>query len=316
MHIHLVKSCEHLAEALGTYSDHQGETNGRVVGVAATNPVPEFEHVLCIDAELLYLFGVCGDRDKVFRYRLLASQRPDTPCASRVCIEQRLLGREGLGRNDKECLCRVEIAGVLHELVAVDIGDETQGQAAITIIFQRLVGHARAEVRPTDPDIHNIANAFPSVPLPRAAAHLVGEVGHLVQHRVNLGHHVLAINNNALVLWGAQGHVQHRPLLCHVDLLAPEHGLDALLQPRRLCQLQQQAHRLVGNAVLGIVKINANGFRREALSPPGVLGKERSEMKGLYLLIVFLERLPGRALCQRWYVYGHLCYLPFISKCV
>ncbi len=43
---------------------------------------------------------------------------------------------------------------------------------------------------------------------------------------------------------GAQGHVQHRPLLGHVDLLAREHGVAALLDPGPPGQRREQVDRL------------------------------------------------------------------------
>ena len=71
---------------------------------------------------------------------------------------------------------------------------------------------------------------------------------HLVEHRVDLGHDVLAVDDDRRVARRAQRDVQHRAVLGDVDLLAAEHGVDALAQARLLGELQQQPHRLVGGS--------------------------------------------------------------------
>ena len=71
---------------------------------------------------------------------------------------------------------------------------------------------------------------LPVWPFHVAAADLLGEVGHLVEHGVDLGHDVLAVDDDRLPLRGAQGDVQHGAVLGDVDLVAAEHGVDPLPQ--------------------------------------------------------------------------------------
>ena len=52
---------------------------------------------------------------------------------------------------------RVEVAGGLGEVGAVDVGDEAEGQVAVAVVPQRLVGHHRAEVRAADADVDDVA---------------------------------------------------------------------------------------------------------------------------------------------------------------
>ncbi len=68
----------------------------------------------------------------------------------------------------------------------------------------------------------------------------MGEIGHLVQHGVNLRHNIFALERNGLAFGGAQGHVQDGALLGDVDLLSPEHGIDVRPQTGFLRQLQQE----------------------------------------------------------------------------
>ena len=62
----------------------------------------------------------------------------------------------------------------------------------------------------------------------------------------------------------AQRHVQHGALLGDVDLLAAEHRVDALAQPDSSASSQQQLQRLVGDAVLRVVEIDAGGLDASA----------------------------------------------------
>jgi len=55
---------------------------------------------------------------------------------------------------------------------------------------------------------------------------VVGEIGHLVEHGVDLGHHVQAVHDDRCPSARAQGNVQDGPLLRDVDLLATKHGVD------------------------------------------------------------------------------------------
>ena len=95
------------------------------------------------------------------------------------------------------------------------------------------------------------------VAAPGAAAHAIGEVGHAVEHRVDPGHDVFAVNQDRLPLRRAQRYVQDGPLLGHVDLLAREHRIDPRAQPGLFGELQQQIQRFVGDAVLRVVEIDS-----------------------------------------------------------
>ena len=108
---------------------------------------------------------------------------------------------------------------------------------ALAVVLQRLVGHDRTEVRAADADVDDVADALAGVALPVAAAHSVGEVGHLVEHRVNLGHDVLAVDYDRRAARRAQRDVQHGAVFGDVDLVAAEHRVDALAQPALLGQL-------------------------------------------------------------------------------
>ena len=72
------------------------------------------------------------------------AQLRERPLPRGVGVGHRLQRREGLRGDDEERLLGVEVAGLLGEVGAVDVGDEAEGHLAARVVAQRLVGHHRA----------------------------------------------------------------------------------------------------------------------------------------------------------------------------
>jgi hypothetical protein len=116
---------------------------------------------------------------------------------------------------------------------------------------------------------------------------------------VHLGDHVLAVHHQRGVPGHPQRHVQHRPVLRHVDVLAAEHRVPALGHPGLGGQLHQQPHGLAGDPVLGVVEIQPGRLRGQPLAAPGVGLEQLTQRAAGDLAVVALERLPGLAFPQR-----------------
>ena len=114
----------------------------------------------------------------------------------------------------------------LGEVGAVDVGDEAEGEVALAVVLERLVGHHRAEVRAADADVDDVADGLAGVALPLAGADAVGEGGHLVEHRVDVGDDVFSVDEDALAFGRAQRDVQDGAVFGDVDLVAAKHGVD------------------------------------------------------------------------------------------
>ena len=123
----------------------------------------------------------------------------------------------------------------------------------------------------------------------------LAEVGHLVEHGVDLGHHVLAVHHDRCPSRRAQRHVQDRSVFRDVDLLASKHGVDPRSQAAFLRQLEEQLEGFVGDAILRVIEVEAHGLGRQALAAFGIVGEELSQMQFSDLLIVGFEGLPCRA---------------------
>jgi len=72
---------------------------------------------------------------------------------------------------------------------------------------------------------------------PFTRADLGGELGHPVQDVVHLGDHVDPVDDQRGVFRHTQCHMQNRTVLGHVDRLAGEHRVPALLETALLGQL-------------------------------------------------------------------------------
>ena len=155
------------------------------------------------------------------------------------------------------------------------------------------------------PMLIDVADRLARVPLPRSRTHAVRERAHASQHPVHLGHDVLAIDDQRRPFGHAQRHVQHRAVLGDVDAVATKHGVDALAQPALGRQLQQEAQRLVGDAVLRVVEVQPGRLEREALRTPGVAREQLAQVAAGDLPLVRLQGLPGRVLPRRRTHRGH-----------
>ena len=114
-------------------------------------------------------------------------------------------------------------------------------------------------------------------------------------------------------LRGAQGHVQDGSFLREVDLFAPEHGVNPGSQAGFLGQLQEQLEGFVGDAILGVIQVEAHGLGGHPLAAAGIVLKEFPEMQLPNLLIVGFQGLPGRAFGEWCHACGHV-RAPFVSS--
>jgi hypothetical protein len=230
----------------------------------------------------------------------LAFQAGQQPVTRGMRVGHGLQRGEGLGGDDEQRLRGIEIAHRLGEIRTVDVGDEAEGHGPLAVVLERFVGHDRPEIRPADADIDHIADALARMALPGAAAQPIGEVRHLVQNGMDLGHHILAVVNDGGAPRRAQGDVKHRAVLRDVDLVAPEHGVDAILQSRFPGKLKQESQGFIGDPVLGIIEIDSGGLDRQPLPARVILGEELPEVEARDRLAMLLQRRPGGALAQSW----------------
>ena len=233
----------------------------------------------------------------MFRYGRLVLERFQRPVPGGFGVGHRLLRGKGLGRDDEKGLGGVEAYDGLGEVGAVDVGDEAEGQAALRIVLQGLIGHDGPEVRAAYADVDYILYGLAGMAFPVPPPHLLRELLHLLQHRVHMRHYVFPVHDDGGVLRGAQGGVQHGAALGEVDLLSGEHGLYLLPQAGGLGEVAEMVHGRRGDAVLGVVEVDPRRFDHEFLASPRVGGEQLAQVQAAYFFVVALEGLPrGQAL--------------------
>ena len=152
---------------LGADGEHRRQADRGVHRVAPADPVPEAEHVGGVDAEL-------RRRARRWSTRRRSAWRPPPrrpSLASAHCRAERALVivssvvnvfEETM--NSVSSASRSRVAST--KSVAVDVGDEAEGQVALAVVAQRLVRHHRPEVGAADADVDDVADRLAGVPLP------------------------------------------------------------------------------------------------------------------------------------------------------
>ena len=259
---------QHLGELPGTDGHHQREADRRVVGVATAHPVPELEHVGRVDPELGHPLLVGRHRHEVPGHRLGSGPHPvEQPTAGRRRVGHGLERREGLRAHHEQGPGRVQVLGLGPQVDRVDVRDETVGDAGLGVVGQGLGRHGRPEVRSPDPDVDHRGDPLAGVPGPRPRADPVGQVAHLGQHPVDVGHHVLAVDHQMLARRHAQGHVEHGAVLGRVDVAPGEHGVTPFGHAGPTGDRGQQAQGLGSGPVLGIVQVEVGRVEHHRGAP-------------------------------------------------
>ena len=310
-----MEALEQRPEVLRPHRQHGRKANGRIHGVAATDPVPEAEHVRRVDAEGSHLPGIGGDRHEMAGHGLVVAPQPmDQPVARTLRVGHGFEGGECLGGDNEQRLRRIEIPGRLHEITAVQVGHETERQAPLAVMPERLVGHHRAEIGSPNADVDDIPDGLPRVTLPLPAANAVGEEGHLLEHGLDPGHDILPVHEQGRALGCAQGHVHDGAALRCIDFLAPEHGADPSGQIRFLGQPEQQVEGPVADAVLRIVQEQVHRRERQPLAATRILGEQGPQVQVLHFIAVGGQILPGRTLGERLEAGGLVHGIPIVSS--
>jgi hypothetical protein len=181
------------------------------------------------------------------------------------------------------------------EVGPIDVGNEPEGHPAIAVVLECFVRHHRSEVGAPDADVDHITNPFARMTRPGAVPDPIGEFGHLVKHRVDLGYHVLAIDNDRCPFGRPESYVQDGSVLRDIYLLASKHGIDPRSQAAFLRQLKEKFKSLVGDPIFRIVYTETRCLDREALATFWIIGEELSEVQFSHLPVMGFECLPNRA---------------------
>ena len=303
--IHLVGTLVELHVVLEADAERDGKADGRPQGVAAADPVPEFEHVGGVDTEGGNGFGVGGERHEVLGDGLLVAIESLEHCSlGRFGVGHGLKRRERLGSDDEERLFDVHLLEGFGHVGAVDVRNKVDfrgglaGNRLFCIRLESFGHHHRTEVGTADTDVHNVLDGLAGVALPLAGTHELGEFFHVLEHGANFGHHVLAVDADRIVALVAECSVEHGALFGGVNLFASEILGTHFFEVCRLQEVLELGHRFVGDDVLGVVKEESAGFQAELAGACRVLCEEFLHVPGLGDFGMGLKGLPFRRISQ------------------
>ena len=136
------------------FADADGDrsADGRPQREPSPHPVPHREDVLRPQAPGRGGLRPGGDGDELGGHRLAAVGALQQPVAGRGRVGQGLQGGEGLGDDDEQRGFRVRAGQGVGDGVAVNVGDEAEGQRAVRVP-QRFDGQFRAELGAADADV-------------------------------------------------------------------------------------------------------------------------------------------------------------------
>ena len=172
----------------------------------------------------------------------------------------------------------IQVARRLDEVSAIHIRDETEGHVALAVIFQGLVGHDRPEVGAADANIDYVSDALAGMAFPRAAANLVGELRPSCRARREPRHDVLP-STKICSPFGARK-ATCRTARCSVTLIFSPANMASMCWRRRglLRKLNEQPHRLAGDSVLRVIKVEAQRLQRKAFAALRILREKLSKV--------------------------------------
>ena len=112
---------------------------------------------------------------------------------------------------------------------------------------------------------------------------------HLLEHRVDLGHDVLPVDEDRSVTPVAESDVQDGPVLGGVDPVTGEHGVTQGLNPGFCCELPEQRQCVLGHAMLGEVQQEVVEPHGVAIEPVRIRLEEIPHVQGGRVCVVLLQ---------------------------
>jgi len=305
--VHRMRAGEEIAEVFKTHGQRHGQADRRPDGIAATDPVPEREHIVRRNAEVDDGLRVGRDGHEVLRQVLFFAFEQE-PGTRRVGVKHGFSGDEGFRGHDEQGRFRIDLRQGRFHVVPVDVGHKMHFQARIGIRAQRQASHFRTQVRAADADVDDVANWLARVAEPAAIAYLVRKCLHALQHILHVGIDILAIDHQLRAAWRAQGGMQNGPMFGKIDFLAGEHGFALRFHAAFACQVHQQAHGGGVDTVLRVIEQQSCRIDRHRRETCGFKSEQLAQMHFAQAGAVRLQGLEtggggdGRSRC--WLAHG------------
>src|SRR5690606_33604906 len=165
---------QQLLEIVVADAEYNGKPDGTPKRIPAAYPIPEFEHVLRIDTELAYRFGVGRERHEMLGHGFRGSTAVEQPLPCSMRIGHGFLRGERLGSNEEQGSCRVYFFKRFCDMRTVYVGDEMDIQMVL-VGLQRLRNHHWPQIGAADTDIDDIGDGLAGMAFPVATDDAVGK---------------------------------------------------------------------------------------------------------------------------------------------
>lgn len=286
--IHRVPSLEQLDKLVESNVNSNRQTDGRPQAVASADPVPKGKHVFDVDAEFGDFGRVGGEGDKVFRDRFglikerTLIQKPSNELNLKDCLttthvlcglEEPSLGRVGvgdgldrckrLGGNNKQRRLRVEPLERLSHVRSVNVGNKVDIEPLLRVVLEGFGHHDGPKVGTADTNVDDVRDGLSRVSFPFTGPDTLADGFHLVQNLVDLGHHVLAVDQDRSVGAVPKSHVQDGAVFGKVDFFAGKHLGAVFFHAGFFEEGDEVGEDLLGDEVLGVIE--QDGGRGRAL---------------------------------------------------
>ena len=143
-------------------------------------------------------------------------------------IGQSLQRGEGLRGDDDQGRLGVKIGGLDSSIGRVNVGDEAALQAVLDVGLEGLIGRHGAKIGAANANVNDSTNRLAGDPLPLTRTHLSREGVNLVEHLMNIGNGVLAVNMQLVSAGATQRGMEDGAVLSNVDVLTGIHCVTTL----------------------------------------------------------------------------------------
>ena len=176
----------------------------------------------------------------------------------------------------------------------VHIGHKVETHLRMPVVVQGRDDHLGTEIRSPDADIDHIGDPFPGVSRPFTTPDLVGKGTHFGEHFPDIPHDILAVDKHRPFRTIAQGRVQNRPVLGHIDPLPGKHRSDPFLDLAFFGQGQKEIQGGIRDPVLGKIKENRSEPAGKHGEPVRIIVEQAPHVDIFHLPGMGLEGFPGR----------------------
>ena len=173
----------------------------------------------------------------------------------------------------------------------IDIRHEVQAWSHSRIGCKRFAHECRAEVGAADADVDDVGEGAVAAAAARPAPDFRAEPPHCGAHVLHVSYDIPAVERDRLAR--TQRRVQCRAVLCGVDPLAAKKTLDPLRQCALARQHEQQAQRVVGGEMLGVIEKNVPAGHRKSFEAARLGCEQLAQAEAGGKPVMIVERLPG-----------------------